>query len=190
MKDGSVHTSTAITILRRMLAALWFVSIAAIVCLALVSNLGPRFGLQVFAIRGGSMTPAIPLGAAVVAVPTATNDIRVGDTVTIRAENGVIYTHRVVEIDASEPEVWLHTKGDANSTADAEPVPVTSVVGRVDVSIPGLGYLIVMLGTPAGLMSFLAYTVALLLAIWELEEAEGAAETHRRSVRSPDVARA
>ena len=32
--------------------------------------------------------------------------------------------------------------------------------------------------------------VVLLIAIWELEEAEAAVQTHRRVVRSPDVARA
>lgn len=183
-------TSAAITFLRRLLGALWLVSLAVVVLLALAINLGPRFGLEVFAIRGGSMTPAIPLGAAVIAVQTSPDDIRVGDTVTIRADNGVIYTHRVVEIDASEADHWLRTKGDANTTADAAPVPVSSVVGVVDLTIPLAGYLIVMLGTPAGIVSFLAYAVALLIAIWELEEAEAAVQTHRRVVRSPDVARA
>jgi signal peptidase I len=183
-------TSTAITILRRTLGALWLTSLAVVVLLALTTNLGPRFGLEVFAIRGGSMQPAIPLGAAVIAVHSAPDAIRVGDIVTIRADNGVVYTHRVVEVDASEPDVWLRTKGDANSTADAAPVPVTSVVGIVDLTVPLAGFLIVMLATPAGILCFLAYAGALLLAIWELEDAEGAAETHRRLARSPDVARA
>jgi signal peptidase I len=183
-------TSTAIRILRRTLGALWLASLAVVVLLALTTNLGPRFGLEVFAIRGGSMTPAIPLGAAVVAVRTAPDAVRDGDIVTIRADNGVVYTHRVVEVDASEPDVWLRTKGDANSTADAAPVPVTSVVGVVGMTVPLAGYLIVMLATPAGILSFLAYAGALLLAIWELEEAEEAAERHRRLVRSLDVVRA
>ena len=189
---GPVHssTSTAITILRRTLGVWWLASLAVVVLLALATNLGPRFGLEVFAIRGGSMQPAIPLGAAVIAVNTVPDAIRVGDIVTIRADNGVVYTHRVVEVDASEPDVWLRTKGDANTTADAAPVPVTSVVGVVGLTIPLAGYLIVMLATQAGIVSFLAYAGALLLAIWELEEAEDAGETHRRLARSPDVARA
>ena len=186
----SISTSAAITILRRALGALWLGSLAVVVLLALTTHLGPQFGLEVFAIRGGSMQPAIPIGAAVISVHTAPDAIRVDDIVTIRADNGVVYTHRVIEVDASEPDVWLRTKGDANSTADAAPVPVTSVVGVVDMTIPLAGYLIVMLATPAGVLSFLAYAAALLLAIWELEAAEGEAETHRRHARSPDVARA
>jgi signal peptidase I len=181
-------TSSAITFLRRILATLWLASLALVVLMALVTNIGPRLGLEVFAIRGGSMTPAIPLGAAVVAVHTSPDTIQVGDVITIRADNGVIYTHRVVEVDASEADHWLRTKGDANTMADGAPVPVTSVVGVVDLSIPVLGYLLVMLGTPAGVVSFLAYAVALLAAIWELEEVEASVETDRRLARSPDVA--
>ena len=183
-------TSFAITFLRRILAALWLGSIVLVVLLALATNIGPRLGLEVFAIRGGSMSPAIPLGAAVIAAQTSPDAIQVGDVVTIRADNGVIYTHRVVEVDASEADHWLRTKGDANTTADAAPVPVASVVGVVDLSIPLLGYLIVMLGTLPGIVSFLAYAVALLAAIWELEEVEASVETDRRLARSPDVARA
>jgi signal peptidase len=189
-KDGPVNRSAAITILRRLLGALWFASIAAVVCLAIATNIGPKVGLEVFAIRGSSMAPTIPLGAAVIAAHTATDAIEVGDVVTIRADNGVIYTHRVVDIDASEAEHWLRTKGDANTTADAAPVPATSVVGVVDVMVPLVGFLIGMLSTPVGVVSFLAYAVGLLGAIWELEEAEEATETNRRPARSPDVARA
>lgn len=182
--------STSITILRRALGALWVTSLAVVVLLALATNLGPTVGFDVFAIRGGSMRPAIPLGAAIITARTDGDAIGVGEIVTIRADNGVVYTHRVTEVDASEPDVWLRTKGDANMSPDPVPVPVGSVVGVVDMTIPLAGYLIVMLATPAGILSFLAYAGALLLAIWGLEEAEGEAETHRRSVRSPDVARA
>jgi signal peptidase len=185
-----ISTSTAITILRRTLGALWLASLVAVVLLALVTHLGPAFGFEVFAIRGGSMQPAIPLGAAVITARTSPEAIRVNDVVTIRADNGVVYTHRIIEVDASEPDIWLHTKGDANVTPDGTPVPVRSVVGVVEMTIPLAGYLIVMLATPAGVLSFLAFSGALLLAIWELEAAEGEAETHRRSARSPDVARA
>ena len=180
----------AITILRRILGAVWLASLALVVLLALVTNLGPRVGLEVFAVRGGSMAPAIPVGAAIVAVRTAPEEIRVGDIVTIRADNGVVFTHRVVEIDASEADVWLRTKGDANATADAAPIPMTSIVGVVPITVPIAGYLIAMLTTVAGLLSVLAYALALLLAIWLLEESEVAVEERRRQPGPADVAHA
>jgi len=179
----------AITLARRILGTLWLLSLAVIVLLALATNLGPKVGFEVFAIRGGSMAPAIPLGAAVVAVRTAPEAIQVGDTVTIRADNGVIYTHRVVEVHAIGDR-WLRTKGDANAHADATPVPATSVVGVVRWSIPLAGYLMAMLTTPAGILSVVAYAVALLAAVWELEEVEASVQSDRRLGRTPDVARA
>jgi len=178
----------AITTLRRGLGAVWLASLALVVLLALATNLGPHVGLEVFAVRGGSMVPAIPVGAAIVAVRTAPEEIQVGDIVTIRAENGVVFTHRVVEIDASEADVWLRTKGDANSTPDAAPIPVTSVVGVVAVTVPAAGYLIAMLTTVTGLLSVFAYALALLLAIWLLEETEETSDQRRRQAGPADVA--
>lgn len=177
-------------IVRRSLAALWIGSLVSVVLLALATNFGPRLGFEIFAIRGSSMAPAIPLGAAVVAVHTAPADFHVGDVVTVRADNGVAFTHRITEIDASESDHWLRTKGDANTTGDAAPVPPASVVGVVRLTIPLAGYLMALLATPAGNLSFLAYAVALLLAIWQLEEAEVATQRDRRLPGTARVAQA
>jgi len=85
---------------------------------------------------------------------------------------------------------WLRTKGDANAHADATPVPATSVVGVVRWTIPLAGYLMAMLTTPAGILSVVAYAVALLAAVWELEEVEASVQSDRGLGRTPDVARA
>jgi signal peptidase len=187
---GPRDTSAAIVAVRRLLATVWLVSLGTIVLLALATNLGPKVGFEVFAIRGGSMTPTIPVGAAVVAMHLDPGSIEVGDVITIRADNGVVFTHRVVEIDDSEADHWLRTKGDANTTADAAPIPEGSVVGKVVVTLPLVGYLIAMMASPAGMLSFLAFVAALMIAIWGLEEAEGAATDHRRLAGRSDVARA
>lgn len=183
-------TSSATTLLRRTLGALWLASLAVVVVLGLVTNFGPHVGLEVFAVRGGSMVPAIPVGAAIVAVRTPPEEIGVGDIVTIRANNGVVFTHRVVEIDASEKDVWFRTKGDANSSPDAAPVPRTSIVGVVSIVVPAAGYLIAMLTTLAGLTSVLTYALALLLAIWLLEESGATTEDRRRLPGPTDAAHA
>lgn len=188
-RRAAAATSLAIPLLRRLLSVLWIASLAVVVLLALVANLGPRIGLEVFAIRGGSMVPTIPVGAAVIAVAVEPGAIRAGDVVTIRADNGVVYTHRVIEVDDSEPDVWLHTKGDANMTPDAAPVPLGAVIGRVTTVVPLAGYLIALLTTPAGIVSFLAYAVALLLLIGELEGAEPARDRRARLARVPDATR-
>jgi signal peptidase I len=182
--------SIAITILRRALGVLWVTSLAIVVLLGLTVNVGRIVGLEVFAVRGGSMAPTIPVGAAVIAVPTAPDAIQLGDIVTIRADNGVVFTHRVVEIDTGGADYWLRTKGDRNTTADAAPIPGSAVVGVVRMTIPLAGYLIAMSGTPTGILSVLAYVVALLLAIRLLGEAAGPTDEHRRLAGSADAARA
>ena len=186
---GQAPASVAIQVVGRLLGIVWVASLAIVVLLALVANLGPRFGFEVFAIRGGSMTPTIPVGGAVVAVAAEPGSIQAGDIVTIRADNGVVYTHRVIEVDDSEVDVWLHTKGDANTTPDAAPVPVAAVIGKVTAIVPLAGYLIALLTTPAGIVSFLAYSVALLLVIGELEGAEPARGRQPRPARVPHVTR-
>jgi signal peptidase len=186
---AQVATSVAIPLVRRLLGVLWIASLATVVLLALAATLGPKVGLEVFAIRGGSMTPTIPVGAAVVAVRAEPSSIRAGDIVTIRADNGIVFTHRVVEVDDSEADVWLHTKGDANTTPDPAPVPLASVIGRVTLIVPFAGYLIALLATPAGIVSFLAFAVALLLVIGELEVAGAVGGRSPGLARVPDVAR-
>ncbi|HVL54599.1 MAG TPA: signal peptidase I [Vitreimonas sp.] len=176
-----------ITILRRAVATVWIASICLVVLLAMVNAVGGRFGVELFAIRGGSMEPAIPLGSAVLVTPSTGTDPAIGDIVTIRADNGVVFTHRVVEVETSDVAHWLRTKGDANAAPDPMPVPFAAVIGRVVFVFPGLGYLIGLLSTTLGLVSIMAYAVAALLIIWLLEEAEeGSAAKH--SLRSQHVA--
>ena len=175
-----MRTTIMITTLRRSLTVLWFGSLAIVVLLSLATNVGPKVGLEVYAVRGGSMAPTIPVGAAIVALRTDPEMIRVGDVVTVRADNGVVFTHRVVEVDDSEADTWLRTKGDANQSADGAPVPLDAVIGVVPGSIPVVGYLIAMLTTLAGTLSVVAYLIALLFAISFLEE---------ESVDAPDPVR-
>ena len=96
----------------------------------------------------------------------------------------------MAEIDASEADVWLRTKGDANATPDATPIPMTSIVGVVTITVPAAGYLIAMLTTVTGLLSVFAYALALLLAIWLLEESEVTSADRRRQPGPADVAHA
>jgi hypothetical protein len=45
-------------------------------------------------------------------------------------------------------------------------------VGRVDVSLPLLGFLLAMLGMPIGVVAIISVAGTLLTAIWLLEELE------------------
>jgi signal peptidase len=171
---------------RRVLGLLWLASLAVLVGLVLLTHVGRLAGFESFAIRGGSMAPTLPVGSLVVVGRIDPATIEPGDVVTYRGENGVVVTHRVVEVDASEAEVWLRTRGDANATPDGAPVPLRAVVGGVTAVIPLLGFLAGMLTLPAGVASVAAYFLALTLGAWLLEDERPQARAPReiRDARS------
>jgi len=124
--------------------------------------LAPVFGREVFAIRGESMSPDISIGSLTVVDRRTVPEIRAGDVVTWRGDNGVWVTHRATEVFQHDAEWYVRTQGDANDSADAVPVPERSIVGVVEVSLPLGGYALTMLSTPTGLISWLSFGLALL----------------------------
>ena len=78
------------------------------------------------------MEPTIPLGSAVVVVPSPRPTSRVGDVVSLQVgEQRAVFTHRIVRLAEREGAVWLETQGDANAAPDPSLVPATAVIGRV-----------------------------------------------------------
>ncbi|MEV7693993.1 signal peptidase I [Microbacterium sp. NPDC089189] len=100
-------------------------------------------GAERYTITGGSMEPAIPRGSMVVVQSTAIDDIRVGDIVTFQLESGqsAVATHRVVGFGVHDGDRTLVTRGDANETADAEPVRAVQIRGAVVYALPWLGWM-------------------------------------------------
>ena len=129
-------------------------------------------GRDTLVIRGGSMQPAIPLGAVVVTQPVDPAAIAVGDVISIHAISGVVYTHRVIAIDELAGAVAFQTQGDANATPDPALVPAGAVMGRVVFTVPLLGYLLALLGTPIGIASLGCALISLLLSYWLFEDIE------------------
>jgi len=152
---------------RRALTGLWLLVLFGLIGLAALTHVATTF-----VIRGGSMEPAIPLGSLIVESPVAPEAVEVGDVITIRADNGVVVTHRVTRAVELKGERYFETKGDANQQPDPVLVPARAVVGRVTTHLASVGYLAVMLGTASGLISLLAFLAAGMLVTWFLEELE------------------
>jgi signal peptidase I len=163
---------TAVRWIRRLLDMALILLVVSILGLVLASSLGPGLGHQLVVIRGGSMSPAIPLGALVDVARTPADQIRAGDVVAIAGENGVLVTHRVVRVAQMSDGLYFATKGDANDASDPVMEPASSVQGRVDLSIPGMGYVLYLLTLPMGVVSILCLALMMLLAIWLLEDFE------------------
>lgn len=159
--------SRLVTVARRAITVTWLLLVIGLLGVAACTHLATTF-----AIRGGSMEPAIPFGSLIVDEPVSDDALRVGDVVTARADNGVVVSHRISRIAEVGGERYLEMKGDANPTPDPVLVPTRAVIGRVALSLPYLGFLAVMLGTPSGLLSLLAMLGAGLLLILLAEQLE------------------
>lgn len=160
--------------LRRLLMAIWLLSLAGLIGLAVFSHLG-----MTFIIRGASMGSAVPIGSLVSESQVAVRAIRPGDVVTIKTDNGLVLTHRVTRVVDLADGRFFELKGDANAAPDPALVPGRALVGRVSMVVPRAGYLAAMLATPAGLSSLLAFLAAGLLAVWLVEELETELEDAR-----------
>lgn len=138
---------------------------AALGALAVVAALACAvLGLRPFLIRSGSMEPALAVGGAALAREVDAGEVRVGDIVAVRAEDGAWVAHRVrsaapVADPAGAGTVELRLRGDANETDDPAPYRVQRaylVLGAV----PLAGYALAWLGSPAGIA-----VVGLMLAL-------------------------
>ena len=123
----------------------WILELALIVLmvgsLSLVglARFAPALGHPVFIIDSGSMTPTIPVGAAVLLDPGSVG-ARTGDVVTLRSGNGAIFTHRLTRLTTLNGVPYMETKGDANATADPALTPLDHVMGRVVLTLPLVGF--------------------------------------------------
>lgn len=140
-------------------------SVALLALSAAATRLAPMVGREVFVIRGASMAPAIPLGSAIVVSRTPPGDIVTGDIVTFRGMNGVVVSHRVIEVLVNEGEYLFRTKGDANATADGFLVPEGALVGVVESTVPIVGFVMAMMSQPSGLFSLATGLVACYVAL-------------------------
>ncbi|MDQ3938044.1 MAG: signal peptidase I [Chloroflexota bacterium] len=155
---------------RRTLDLVLVALVVVVVALAVASRVGPMLSWHLLAVRGGSMEPAIPLGALIVVDEAGSNHIGVGDVISFRTSNGPLMTHRVIRIADVPSGRWYETKGDANLHPDPVLVPATSVVGPVRFSVPALGLIVAMLSAPIGIFSLLSIMGTLLTASLLLDE--------------------
>lgn len=133
-------------------------------------------GSHPYTILTGSMEPRYPPGTLVVVKDVDPADIAIGDVITYQLHSGQpeVVTHRVVavQIDASG-ELTFITQGDANNSADAEPVRAVQVVGRLWYAVPYIGWINnVVTGSmrawliPAAAAGLLLYGAVLLVQGW------------------------
>ena len=178
-------TLTLIRNARRLEGIIGIALLSVLVGFSLFSHLAPLTGHELFVIVGGSMEPTIPIGSLVVTNRTDAAAIVTGDVITIRADNGVIVTHRVSRIVDGSDGRSFETTGDANDDPDGGLVPSRALVGVVALHVPFGGYARAFLGTGMGMIAAVAALGFLYLANRLLQLLETAVLTARARTPIP-----
>ncbi|MCD8371031.1 MAG: signal peptidase I [Clostridiales bacterium] len=98
-------------------------------------------GYKPVIVLSGSMEPTYHVGSIIYYKACSFEAINEGDPITFGSGEDSLVTHRVVEKHEISRE--FVTKGDANNTADPNPVPYSRVVGKAsNISIPYAGYFV------------------------------------------------
>lgn len=113
------------------------------------------FGYSAAVVLTGSMSGTIEPNDLIVTRGQA--EYRQGDVITYANPYSTV-THRIVQIT----DDGYRTKGDANNTEDSETVLPEQVIGRVVLTVPKIGGVILFLKSPLGMLCMLA---AFVLAI-------------------------
>jgi signal peptidase len=163
----------ATTALRRIVDLGLLALIVLVLFAVILSKGAPLVGRQSIVIGGESMEPAAPLGSVIVIAPVDPADLAVGDVVSMRVgPERATYTHRIITLVDRPDGRWIRTQGDANAAPDPTLVPAAAVIGRVEVVIPLIGYLVALLTLPVGAIFVLGLAATLLAIAWLLESLE------------------
>lgn len=117
-------------------------SVAAIAALLLTAAvLFLSAGGRWFVVETPSMGEAAPVGTLVLDLPVDVATLSVGDIVSFEtsANPDVVYTHRIVSIDA---DGGLHTRGDVNGATDPWTLTKADVIGTPALLVPRIGWLL------------------------------------------------
>jgi signal peptidase len=148
--------------------------VAAIIALAVGLTLVPAVaGGHTLTVLSGSMVPRLPVGSVVVDKPVQASSLRVGDIVTYRTKSddpafpNALVTHRIVAKKPGAHGPVFTTKGDANNTADRDPVQASQIRGKLWYDVPYIGTARNFLTTKAGL-TMTGGAIVLIAAVWFL----------------------
>lgn len=108
----------------------------------------------------GSMSPAIKVNDIVLVHQVPQNTYKKGDIVTYQSPDYPV-THRIQSVVGNT----VITKGDDNDGED-QPIKKNDIYGKVFLTLPKIGYLLLWLQEPLGLVVL----VAVLIAIWESDK--------------------
>ena len=152
--------------IKNILSAVTTVIVSLMVILAALLWGFRLLGYEVLVVQSGSMEPNYHVGSLVYVKPVDAAELEVGDVITFELGGGVRGTHRIIEVLDDNGSLSFRPKGDNNDYADANPIRPEAIVGRVEFSIPYLGFWAAYIQQPSGkYVAFSAAALILLLTI-------------------------
>jgi signal peptidase I len=139
---------------------------------------GPRlYPFESFYVRSGSMSPAIPVGALVIATRAPADRLHQGDVIVFERPDrrGTMVVHRIDAVVRTPTGRAFITKGDANNSPDGWRVAATGEGWRAVYSLSQVGVTVGWLHAALsrrGWLGAFAIVVAVcaLISIWQCEE--------------------
>lgn len=130
-------------------------------------NVPAVFGLRLYSVQTTSMEPTLMKGDLVISTAvTDPQELKRDDIITywtVIDNERVLNTHRIVEISNVSGSLGFTTKGDNNSTNDAQYVHQKDVVGKYSTRIAGVGKVFDYLQTSTGFLLVVVIPVLIFL---------------------------
>ena len=113
-------------------------------------------GYSQYIVTSGSMEPNISVGDLILV--KAQEQYELGDVVAFHDAAGATVTHRIMGTVSGQ----FITQGDANNTEDDDLLPPERIIGKLQLVLPGMGYVIEFLRSPLGILLLVAVGVLLI----------------------------
>lgn len=142
---------------------LFFVSLAAIALLLVLSVFPIKESFQTFVVQSGSMEPKIKTGSVAVVKPA--DNYQVNDIITFGpvSKKETPTTHRIVEINEENGKKEFITKGDTNNAPDQRVVAADEIIGKVLFSVPYAGYAVSAAQKPIGFVLIIVIPAVIII---------------------------
>lgn len=143
------------------------------ICRAINPNRPPMiFGITPMVVLSGSMSGDAPDSMEpndlIFVKKVKMEKLETGDIIAFYYGN-IIVSHRIIDIKTAEDgSLYFTTKGDANNTAEEDPIKAENLIGLVCGRIPHLGGVFLFLQQPVGLLLFCVFMSIIILPYYLL----------------------
>lgn len=169
---NKANSQKVLTVVGIILCVIFGFMLICNIVIVVKGNLSPErppqvLGVTPLVVLSGSMSGDAPdhieAGDLIFVVPVKAEDLTVGDVITYM-EGNIVVTHRIIEITTGDDgKLLFATKGDANNTADKEPVHEDNLIGIYKSRIPKAGDLAIFMQTPLGMIVFIGVPLVAFL---------------------------